>query len=67
MPLKLKDIKLKDKCHFICSTDDKGSIIVENHKICNGPFEKLLGVIFDSKLTFNAHINMAFSKKQALN
>ena len=46
-----------DKCHFICSTDDKVNIIVENQKICNSPCEKLLGVRFDSKLTFDAHIN----------
>ena len=46
-----------DKCHFICSTDDKVNITVENQKMCNSPCEKLLGVRFDSKLTFDAHIN----------
>ena len=46
-----------DRCHFICSTDDKVNITVENQKICNSPCEKLLGVRFDSKLTFDAHIN----------
>ena len=46
-----------DKCHFICSTDDKVNIILENQKMCNSPCEKLLGVRFDSKLTFDAHIN----------
>ena len=46
-----------EKYHFICSTDDKVNIIVENQKICNSPCEKLLGVRFDSKLTFDAHIN----------
>ena len=46
-----------DKCHFICSTEDKVNIIVDNQKICNSPCEKLLGVRFDSKLTFDAHIN----------
>ena len=46
-----------DESHFICSTDDKVNIIVENQKICNSPCEKLLGVRFDSKLTFDAHIN----------
>ena len=45
------------KCHFICSTDDKVNITVENQKMCNSPCEKLLGVRFDSKLTFDAHIN----------
>ena len=37
----------QDKCHFICSTDDKVNITAENQKICNIPCEKLLGVIFD--------------------
>ena len=46
-----------DESHFICSTDDKVNIFVENQKICNSPCEKLLGVRFDSKLTFDAHIN----------
>ena len=46
-----------DKCNFICSTDDKVNIIVENQKISNRPYEKLFGVRFDSKLTFDTHIN----------
>ena len=46
-----------NKYHFICSIDDKVNIIVENQKICNSPCGKLLGVRFDSKLTFDAHIN----------
>ena len=36
-----------DKYHSICSTDDKVNIIVENLKICNSPWEKLLGVTFN--------------------
>ena len=44
-----------DKCHFICSTYVK--VNIENQKICNGPCKKFLGVKFDSKLTFDAHIN----------
>ena len=46
-----------DKCHFICSTEDKVNIIVENKKICKSPCEELLGIRFDSKLGFEAHIN----------
>ena len=46
-----------DKCHFICSTHGKVNIIVENQKICNSPCEKLLGVRFNSKVTFDTHIN----------
>ena len=55
-----------DKCHFICSTDDKENIIVENRKIYNSPCEKLLGVRFDPNHTFDAHINH-ICKKKALN
>ena len=51
-----------DKCHFICSTDDKVKIIVEKQKICNNPCEMLLGVRFDSKFTFDAQINDLFKK-----
>ena len=29
-----------DKWYFICSTDDKVNIFVENQKICNSPCEK---------------------------
>ena len=43
-----------DKCHSICSTDDKVNIIFENQKINSSLYEKLLGVRFDSKLTFDA-------------
>ena len=46
-----------DKCHFICSTDYKVNLFVENQKICNCPCEKFVCVRFDSKLTFDAHIN----------
>ena len=46
-----------DKFHFICSIDDKVNTIAENQKICKSACEKLLGVRFDSKLTFEAHIN----------
>ena len=43
-----------DKCHFICRADDKVNIIVENQKVCNSLCEKLLGVRFDYKFTFDA-------------
>ena len=49
-----------DKCHFICSADEKVNIIVENQKICGSPCEKLLGVKFDLILTFDSHINDIF-------
>ena len=41
-----------DKCHFICSANVKTSIMIENEQIENSNCEKLLGVFFDSKLTF---------------
>ena len=50
------------KCYFICSTDNKVNTNVENQKLCNSPCEKLLGVRFDSKLIFDAHINDIFKK-----
>ena len=40
------------KCHFICSTSKKVSLIVENKEINNGTHEKLLDVKIDSKLFF---------------
>ena len=51
-----------DKCHFICSTNDTVNFIVENQIIDNSKCEKLLGVKFDYKLTFNAHIDDIFKK-----
>ena len=63
------DIQMKsnpEKCYFICSTDDNVNIIVENQKICNSPCEKLLGARFNSKLTFDAHIN-GICKKAGFN
>ena len=46
-----------EKCHFICSTNDSVNFIVENQTIYNSKWEKFLAVKFDSKLTFNGHID----------
>ena len=46
-----------DKCHLICITNDTFSLIVKNQTIDNSTCEKLLGVKFDYKLTFNTHID----------
>ena len=46
-----------DMCHFICSTNDTVNLIAENQIIDNSTCEKLLGVKFDYKLTFNALID----------
>ena len=45
------------KYHIICSTNDTINLIVENQIIDNSKCEKLLGVKFDYKLTFNPHID----------
>ena len=53
------DNKMKanpDKCHFICSANVKTSIMIENEQIENSNCEKILGVFFDSRLTFQTHI-----------
>ena len=49
-----------DKSHFTCSTNDTVNLIVEN-STC----EKFLGVKFDYKLTFNAHIDEICKKSRA--
>ena len=46
-----------DKCQFIGSTNDTVNLITENQIIENSKYQKLLGVKFDYKLTFNAHID----------
>ena len=45
-----------DRCHFICSSKLKMSIMIENRLIHNSIREKLLCVFFDSKLPFQSHI-----------
>ena len=55
----------RDKCHFICSTNDQVNLIVENQIIDNSKREKLLGVKFDYKLTCNAYFD-DISKKAGL-
>ena len=57
-----------DKCHFICSANVKTSIMIENEQIENSNCEKLLGVFFDSRLTFQTYINNICKKaSQKLN
>ena len=46
-----------DKCHFICRSNLKTSLMMENRQIHNSTCEQLLGVFFDSKLTFQSHID----------
>ena len=57
-----------DKCHFICSSTVKTSIMIERVQISNSSCEKLLGVFFDSKLIFQSHIdNICKKVSQKLN
>ena len=46
-----------DKCNFICSSSVKTSIMIENEQIKKSSCEQILGVFFDSKLTFQSHID----------
>ena len=56
------------KCHFICSSSVKTSIMIENEEIRSSSFEELLGVFFDSKLTFQSHTDSICKKaSQKLN
>ena len=57
-----------DKCHFLCSTNSEVSLTIENQKIKNSKFEKLLGIKLDSKLNLNSHIHDICQKaRQKLN
>ena len=46
-----------DKCHFLVSTNDRVSMTLDGIKIDKSDTEKLLGVKFDKKLTFDDHIS----------
>ena len=46
-----------DKCHLLVSTNDRVSMNVDGFKIDKSDTEKLLGVKFDQKLTFDDHIS----------
>ena len=55
----------QDKCNFICSSNLKTSLMIENRQIHNSTCEKLLGVFFDSKLTFQySHIDSICKKAE---
>ena len=46
-----------DKCNLLVSTNDRVSMNVDGFKIDKSDTEKLLGVKFDKKLTFDDHIS----------
>ena len=55
-----------DKWHLILSEPgDSMKIMIGNEIISNSAYEKLLGVTFDNKLTFNIHINKLSKKGRA--
>ena len=57
-----------NKCHFFCSSSIKTSIMIENKQIRKCSCEKTLDVFFDSKLTFQSHIdNICKKASQKLN
>ena len=49
-----------DKCRSLFSTNNTVNKRAENFDIKNGDCEKLLGVKFDHKLTFNISISMSY-------
>ena len=46
-----------DKCQFLTSTDQEVGLNVDNFTTKNFECENILGVKFDSKLTFDQHIS----------
>ena len=46
-----------DKCHLFVSTNYRASMSVDGFQIDKSDTEKLLGVKFDKKLTFDYHIS----------
>ena len=46
-----------DKCHVLLSKNDNFEANINENRISNTRFEKLLGVIFDNQLNFNHHIS----------
>lgn len=45
-----------DNYHLLVNTRDKVNLRTDNINICNSKCQKLLGVKFDHKLTFDDHI-----------
>ena len=46
-----------DKCHLILSKNDNFEANINQNRISNTRFEKLLGVTFDNQLNLNHHIS----------
>ena len=58
-----------DKCHLIVSTNERTEIQIGDFSIKNrnSGSEKLLGVIIDSKLNFDSHVNYLCNKAKKEN
>ena len=54
---------IPDKYHFICSSNLKACIMIENREIHNSTCEKLLGLFFDNKLTIQSHADNICKKE----
>ena len=46
-----------DKCHLLVSKNENVEANINENRISNIRFEKLLGVTFDNQLNFNHHIS----------
>ena len=51
-----------DKCHLLVSTNDNVVIKIGNFRIENTKRERLLGIQFDNKLSFDYHLSEVFKK-----
>ena len=51
-----------EKCHLLVGTNNTFKIKIGNFGITNNKIEKLLGVKFDYKLSFDYHISELFKK-----
>ena len=52
----------KDKCHPVISNNEKVSMKIDNIELENTSSEKFLGIIIDSKLDFNKHLEEIIKK-----
>lgn len=51
-----------DNCYLSVSTSDKVNMRIDKFDICNSKCEKILGVEFDNKLTFDDHLSESCKK-----
>ena len=51
-----------DKFHYLYSSNSEVSLTIDNQKIKNSKFARLLGIKLDSELNFNSHIHDIYQK-----